>query len=168
MKKIGLFLLAMVTVLGFTGCGSSEEKDGAAVSTKQSTEDKTANETKKMEAMQKDLEDKGVEIVFVNLEDYGSVHHITFSREKSIDYDYFELDLVFDIESNEIFDIRLYLKGNIDGEKKDTLYYELSMGRIVEDPHLNTDINALAEVLESIDYSDQEMLEFAQWCYDKK
>ncbi|MBL1227983.1 hypothetical protein IW492_01905 [Enterococcus sp. BWB1-3] len=160
MKKIGLFLLAMVTVLGFTGCGSSEDKDGSAVSTKQSTEDKTANETKKMEAMQKDLEDMGVEI-----RRNTANQDIEFTREKGIDYDYFWL--VFNFRDvSEIREIRLQLKGSIDGEKKDTLYYEVKQGRMVESTVYNTDIDLLAETLESINYSDTDMIKFALW-YNK-
>ncbi|MBL1227987.1 hypothetical protein IW492_01925 [Enterococcus sp. BWB1-3] len=162
MKKIGLFLLAMVTVLGFTGCGSSEDKDGAAVSTKQSTEDKAVNETKKMEAMQKDLEDKGVE--FSLSSSYG---YLYFNREKSLDYDYFEMRFVFNNDTDEVYEVELVQKGNIDGKEKDTQYYDISSGRIVESSVISdSDISNVAEVLESIDYSDKELLEFAKWYYE--
>ncbi|MCB5951823.1 hypothetical protein LI951_07080 [Enterococcus sp. BWT-B8] len=160
MKKIGLFLLAVVTVLSFAGCGSSE--DGAAVSTKQSTEDKTANETKKMEAMQKDLEDKGVE--FSLSSSYG---YLYFNREKSLDYDYFEMRFVFNNDTDEVYEVELVQKGNIDGKEKDTQYYDISSGRIVESSVISdSDISNVAEVLESIDYSDKELLEFAKWYYE--
>ncbi|MCB5954021.1 hypothetical protein [Enterococcus sp. CWB-B31] len=157
MKKIGLFILAMVTVLSFAGCGSSEDKDGAAVSTKQSTEDKAANKTKKMEAMQKDLEEKGVNITYYD-------GYLRLTRERGIDYEYFQM--TFKFGSKGLFEITLELKGNIDGEKKDLLYYEVSKSRIVESNLYNTDITKIAEVLESMDYSDKELLEFAQWYYE--
>ncbi|MEI5994023.1 hypothetical protein A5880_001581 [Enterococcus sp. 4G2_DIV0659] len=69
-------------------------------------------------------------------------------------------------QTNEVSDVDLKLKGNIDGEMKDDLSYEVSKGRMVEHSLFNTDIAALAEVLKSLDYSDKEILEFAQWYYN--
>ncbi|MBL1227988.1 hypothetical protein IW492_01930 [Enterococcus sp. BWB1-3] len=159
MKKMMLTILAVGLTIGLSACGSNGEKTSASTteqSTKESTEDSSAKEDEKMRDMAEDLEEKGVSIEY---NEYGNF--LTFKREKSIDYDYFLMRFEFD--GQEIFKVGLELKGNIDGQDKEPLYYSVSKGRIVEHSLDNTDINALAEVLESLDYSDQEMLEFAQW-----
>ncbi|MCB5954017.1 lipoprotein [Enterococcus sp. CWB-B31] len=159
MKKMMLTILAVGLTVGLSACGSNGEKTSASTteqSTKESTEDSSAKEDEKMRDMAEDLEEKGVSIEY---NEYGNF--LTFKREKSIDYDYFLMRFEFD--GQEIFKVGLELKGNIDGQDKESLYYSVSKGRIVEHSLDNTDINALAEVLESLDYSDQEMLEFAQW-----
>ncbi|MBL1227965.1 hypothetical protein IW492_01815 [Enterococcus sp. BWB1-3] len=166
MKKMMLTILAVGLTIGLSACGaegSKTEKSSLTTeqSTKESTENSSAKEEKRMEEMKTNLDEKGVEIDYNEYGDYW-----VFTREKSIDYDYFLMRFTF--SENKVYKVGLELKGNIDGEAKDTLYYMVSKGRMTESPIDNTDIDALAEVLESIDYSDQEMLEFAQWCYDKK
>ncbi|WP_239644601.1 hypothetical protein [Enterococcus crotali] len=115
-----------------------------------------------MKEMEEDLEEKGVEININSIDD-----SLYFTREKGIDYDYF--DMTFDVlhDPDEIRNIMLRLKGNISGKDKDTLYYEVSKGRIVESSVDNTSINDMAKVLKSLDHSDKEILEFAQWYYNK-
>ncbi|WP_242586886.1 hypothetical protein [Candidatus Enterococcus ikei] len=85
-----------------------------------------------------------------------------------MDYDYFEMTVIFVEEEAEIYQIRLTLKGNIDGKNKDDLIYKVNKGRIVESSGDNTDIDALAEVLKSIDCTDKELVEFAEWYYNNK
>ncbi|MEI5990402.1 hypothetical protein A5881_001895 [Enterococcus termitis] len=163
MKKIALGLLVLSLSLVFSGCGSSKEKSANSSSTEQttdkSTEDTSTKETETMKKVEAGLEEKGVEVEYYQ-------EDVMFTREKSIDYDYFKLVFQFDSTTNELFLITLKLKGNIDGEKKDPLYYGVSSGRIVEKEYRNTDINALAEILESIGYSDKELVEFAWWYYN--
>ncbi|WP_339102001.1 hypothetical protein [Candidatus Enterococcus clewellii] len=163
MKKVVLTLVTLGACLALTACGTSENKSTASSSTVESTEDSSSKEDKKMEAMEEDLSEKGVEVEF------GSDHsYVWFTREKSMDYDYFNLKFVFTSNPNEIFEIRLTLKGNIDGKDKDPLYFSVSKGRIVEKSGSDTDINKLADILEELDYSDQEILEFVQWYHDNK
>ncbi|MBO0441650.1 hypothetical protein [Candidatus Enterococcus ikei] len=160
MKKIALGLLVLSLSLVFAGCGSSKEKSVNSSSTEQTTENTSVKKDKKMKEIQEDLEEKAVEI-----NQYSEI--LSFTREKGIDYDYFELDFVISNKTNEVLESSLVLKGNVDGEKKETLHYDVSKGRLVESSYSNTDINALAEVLKSLDYSDKEILDFAQWYYQK-
>lgn len=159
MKKVILAVIVAGLALGLTACGSTEEKTGEAKSSVEQNSSKE-NEEAKMKSIETGLDEKGVEVSLV--EDF-----LYFTREKGIDYDYFEFIFIFSKEDNKIIEITLQLKGNIDGKKKDRLYYEVSKGRIVESSTMsNTDIDALAEVLESLDYSDKDLVEFAQWYYD--
>ncbi|MGM0124147.1 hypothetical protein IGI37_001521 [Enterococcus sp. AZ194] len=144
MKKIVFVLTIIGLSLSLTACGASGDKEA------QSTESSLAEVNEKMK---KGLDEQGVEIKYTD-----STGYVIMTREKSIDYDYFEM--LFDLKNNEM---TLELKGNIDGKMKPPLYYKVSKGRLVEDNDSNTDIRKLAEVLESLDYSDKEMLEFAQW-----
>lgn len=114
-----------------------------------------------MKEMEKDLEEKGVEIDPNGINDF-----VTFTREKGIDYDYFNLMFDIDSDPDEISNVLLQLKGNVSGKEKPTLYFDVSKGRIVESTVNNTNIKAIAKVLESLDYSDKEILEFAQWYYN--
>ncbi|MCB5954014.1 hypothetical protein [Enterococcus sp. CWB-B31] len=160
MKKLALSLLVFGVFFGLSGCGTSTNegtKETASSLVKESTEDTVSKEDKNMKKMEEDLADKGVKFDYYD-------GYLWVTREKSIDYDYFEM--IFKFSEDEIFQITLGLKGNIDGNKKDDLYYEVSQGRIVESSIRDTDIDALAEVLESIGYSDKELLEFAQWYYE--
>ncbi|MBO0467864.1 hypothetical protein JZO73_10010 [Enterococcus plantarum] len=160
MKKIVISVLTLTALLGLSACGSTEKtpKKKTAVS----TEDSSTKKDKQMKQMEEDLEEKGVEININSIDD-----SLYFIREKGIDYDYF--DMTFDVlhDPDEIRNIMLRLKGNISGKDKDTLYYEVSKGRIVESSVDNTSINDMAKVLKSLDYSDKEILEFAQWYYNK-
>ncbi|WP_258379423.1 hypothetical protein [Enterococcus plantarum] len=114
-----------------------------------------------MKQMEEDLGEKGLEIRI------NSVNgKLIFTREKGIDYDYFEMTFDVRNDPDEIREIILDLKGNISGKSKDSLYYEVSKDRIVESSLDNTNIKAIAKVLESLDYSDKEILEFAQWYYN--
>ncbi|MBL1227979.1 hypothetical protein IW492_01885 [Enterococcus sp. BWB1-3] len=166
MKKIILSFLVFGAVVSLAACNSSEDKANILSSTKEtstivSTVDSSAKEDEKMREMERDLEEKGV--IF---KVFGSHGYLYFNREKSIDYDYFEMRFLFSEKTDKIIRTILELKGNIDGEKKDLLYFDISQGRIVEAAYSNTNINELAEVLESLGYSDKEILEFAQWYYD--
>jgi len=159
MKKITISVLTLTLLLGLSACGSIG--DTSKKETVVSTENSSTKKDKKMNQMEEDLEEKGVEISINSIDDI-----LYFKREKGIDYDYFEM--VFDVRSDpdEVRDTRLRLKGNISGNKKDTLYYNVSKDRIVEHSSRNTSINDMAEVLKSLDYSDKEILEFAQWYYN--
>ncbi|MBL1227966.1 hypothetical protein IW492_01820 [Enterococcus sp. BWB1-3] len=162
MKKLALSLLVFGVFLGISGCGSNANEGGkiSSNSVEESTTDSSDKEDKKMEAMEEDLKENGVKISYHK-------KNLTFIREKGIDYDYFQLMIKFDSKSNEIYEMTLRLKGNIDGKEKDTLFYNESSGRIVESTAWNTDINAIAKTLESLNYSDKEILEFAHWYYEK-
>lgn len=116
---------------------------------------------KQMKQMEEDLGEKGVEISINSVND-----NLALTREKGIDYDYFEMTFDVRNDPDEIREIILDLKGNISGKSKDSLYYEVSKDRIVESSLDNTNIKAIAKVLESLDYSDKEILEFAQWYYN--
>ncbi|WP_245186807.1 hypothetical protein [Enterococcus larvae] len=107
------------------------------------------------------MEEEGVEILLQV--EYGD---LTFTREKGIDNDYFELMFEFNGENEMISGATLQLKGNIDGKSKDILYYDVSSGRIVETTLLNSDIDELSEVLDSLGYSDKELVSFVQWYYE--
>ncbi|WP_339102002.1 hypothetical protein [Candidatus Enterococcus clewellii] len=165
MKKIIFAVFVAVFTIGLSACGSNGGKtENTSVSTtkqsiKESTEDSSAKEEKKMEQMEKSLDEKNIKISYLD-------GYLYLTREKGIDYDYFKMVFKFDTSKNEIFEVGLELMGNIDGKKKDYLYYGVSNDRIVEKSYKNTDINAIAEVLEDMNYSDQELLEFAQWYYD--
>ncbi|WP_430602748.1 hypothetical protein IGJ02_000041 [Enterococcus sp. DIV0724b] len=164
MKKIVLSLLVMGVSMSLVGCGSnkSSEKKSTDSSIEQTTEDTSAKEAEKMNQLAEKLEEQGVDI-----KSYGN--YLSLIREKGIDYDYFEMTFTFASSRREILDVRLTLKGNIDGKEKDGLIYEVSKGRMVESSGDNTDIDALAEVLKSIDCSDKDLVEFAQWYhYDNK
>ncbi|MBL1227981.1 hypothetical protein IW492_01895 [Enterococcus sp. BWB1-3] len=160
MKKLALSLLVFGVFLGISGCGSNANEGGkiSSNSVEESTTDSSDKEDKKMEAMEEDLKEKGVSVRLAH------TGYMYFNREKSVDYDYFEM--IFKFSKSKVFQVTLGLKGNIDGKKKDDLYYEVNQGRIVESSIYDSNINSLAEVLESIGYSDKEMLEFAQWYYD--
>ncbi|MBL1227972.1 hypothetical protein IW492_01850 [Enterococcus sp. BWB1-3] len=163
MKKIILGILTLGVMISLAACSSSEEKTNTSSSVKQldesSTIDSAAEEEKKMKEVEEGLEARGVVVARYN-------GFLKLSREKGIDYDYFNMNFVISSKKNEIFEIILILKGNIDGEEKDGLYYRVSQNRIVEAPYSNTDITAMAEVLESLGYSDQELVEFALWYYE--
>ncbi|MCB5951828.1 hypothetical protein LI951_07105 [Enterococcus sp. BWT-B8] len=167
MKKIILSFLVFGAVVSLAACNSSEDKtdissstnETAITSTIESTEDSSSIEDKKMEDMAADLEEKGVKVA--RYSDF-----LKFTREKGIDYDYFDMTIIIDSKNKEILEITLTLKGNIDGKEKDSLYYRISQNRIVEAPYSNTDITAMAKVLESLGYSDQEFVEFALWYYE--
>ncbi|PZL69938.1 hypothetical protein CI088_16960 [Enterococcus plantarum] len=164
MKKIVLSLLVMGVSMSLVGCGSnkSSEEKSTDSSIEQTTEDTSAKEAEKMNQLAEKLEEQGVDI-----KSYGN--YLSLIREKGIDYDYFEMTFTFASSRREILDVRLTLKGNIDGKEKDGLIYEVSKGRMVESSGDNTDIDALAEVLKSIDCSDKDLVEFAQWYhYDNK
>ncbi|MBL1227984.1 hypothetical protein IW492_01910 [Enterococcus sp. BWB1-3] len=161
MKKMMLTILAVGLTVGLSACGSNGEKTSASTteqSTKESTEDSSAKEDEKMRDMAEDLEEKGVSFRINSVND-----NLELTREKGIDYEYFKLNIDFRSNGGEIREIILQLRGNIDGEDKDMLFYDVKSGRIVESAAWNTDINAIADVLESLDYSDQELIEFAQW-----
>ncbi|EOH96730.1 hypothetical protein UAW_01895 [Enterococcus haemoperoxidus ATCC BAA-382] len=164
MKKIVLSLLVVGVTMSLAGCGSnkSSEEKSTDSSIEQTTEDTAAKEAEKMNQIAENLEDQGVEI-----KSYGN--YLSFIREKGIDYDYFEVTFVFASSERRVIQVRLTLKGNIDGKEKEDLIYEVSKGRMVESSGDNTDIDALAEVLKSIDCSDKDLVEFAQWYhYDNK
>ncbi|MEI5990399.1 hypothetical protein A5881_001892 [Enterococcus termitis] len=159
MKKIVISVLTLTLLLGLSACastGNTTKKE-----TDVSTEDYSTKKDKQMKQMEEDLEEKGVEIDPNGINDF-----VTLTREKGIDYDYF--NLMFDIvnDPDEIRNVLLQLKGNVSGKEKPTLYFDVSKGRIVESTVSNTDIKAIAKVLESLDYSDKEILEFAQWYYN--
>ncbi|PZL69937.1 hypothetical protein CI088_16955 [Enterococcus plantarum] len=152
-------VLTVTALLGLSACGSTEKtpKKETAVS----TEDSSTKKDKQMKQMEEDLGEKGLEIRI------NSVNgKLIFTREKGIDYDYFEMTFDVRNDPDEIREIILDLKGNISGKSKDSLYYEVSKDRIVESSLDNTNIKAIAKVLESLDYSDKEILEFAQWYYN--
>ncbi|WP_339101999.1 hypothetical protein [Candidatus Enterococcus clewellii] len=155
MKKIVLLGLVVTIAVGLSACKSEGNN---ANDMNNSTEQVSNKDNEKME---QDLDEKGVEI------DISTTRtDLTLTREKSTDYEYFELYIDFDGNTDKIFGITLDLKGSISGESKDRLYYQVSKGRIVEDSTLNSDIDELAEVLDSLGYSDKEMLEFSRWYYD--
>lgn len=159
MKKIVISIVTLTALLGLSACGSTgnTSKKETAVSPESSSTEKD----KKMTQMEEDLGEKGVEI------DINSVNDdLAFTREKGIDYDYFEMTFDVRNDPDEIREIILDLKGNISGKSKDSLYYEVSTDRIVESSLYNTNINDMAKVLKSLDYSDKEILEFAQWYYN--
>lgn len=159
MKKIKLSVVVLGLIMGLAGCGSSnntEEKSVSPSSVEQTIEDTSAKTDQKMEKMKEDLEEKGVNI------SKGS--YLYFTREKGIDHDYFEMTFIF--SSNEILQVWLTLKGNIDGEEKEDLIYAVNKGRLVESSGDNTDIDALADLLNSLDYTDKELVEFAEWYND--
>lgn len=159
MKKIIISVFTLTLFLGLSACGSTGKatKKETAVS----TEDSSTKKDKKMTKMEEELGEKGVEIRINSIDD-----SLVLTREKGIDYSYFQMK--FDVlhDPDEIRNILLKLKGNISGEEKDTLYYKVSKDRIVENTVQNTNIKDIAKVLESLDYSDKEILEFAQWYYN--
>ncbi|MBL1227973.1 hypothetical protein IW492_01855 [Enterococcus sp. BWB1-3] len=163
MKKLVLTLLVFGIFFGLSGCGATANDDGktSSSSVKESTVNSSDEEDKEMEAMEVELKEQGVEMRISK-----RLGGLILSREKSIDYDYFEMSFYFNSKTEDFVYIMLELKGNIDGKKKDLLYYDESGGRLVEEDSRNTDITKIAEVLESLNYSDQEMLEFAQWYYE--
>ncbi|MBL1227976.1 hypothetical protein IW492_01870 [Enterococcus sp. BWB1-3] len=155
MKKIWVLCILSVAVIGLVGCGTvSNSTSGGKTSTEQKS-------NKEYEQMEEELGEKGVEIELSK--EYSD---LTLTREKSIDYDYFEMLFEFDGETKELYKVVLQLKGNIDGELKDRLFFEISKGRMVESTvNSNSNIDALAEVLDSLGYDDKKMLGFAQWYY---
>ncbi|MBL1227974.1 hypothetical protein IW492_01860 [Enterococcus sp. BWB1-3] len=166
MKKIILSFLVFGAVVSLAACNSSENKmedSSTTVSLETVTEDTSIEvETEKEDEMKKledSLGEESVEVIY----DRGE---LTFTREKGVDCEYFKMTFLFSDSPLEIFDIELQLKGNIDGEKKDLLHFNVSNGRIVEKEYRATDIVALAEVLESIEYSDKELVEFAWWYFE--
>ncbi|MBL1227970.1 hypothetical protein IW492_01840 [Enterococcus sp. BWB1-3] len=167
MKKIMLGFLTLGLMIGLAACNSSGGKTSAPSSVNETSETSTVDSVKNssaikddnMEQLEKKLLDRGVEVR------YNKVY-LYLNREKGIDYEYFEMAFQFDTKANEIYEITLQLRGNIDGEDKDTLFYDVKTGRIVESTAWNTDISAIAEVLESLGCSDQELVEFAQWYYE--
>ncbi|MEI5990401.1 hypothetical protein A5881_001894 [Enterococcus termitis] len=164
MKKIILGVVVLGLTMSLAGCGSnkSSEEKSTDSSIEQTTEDTSAKEAEKMNQLAENLEEQGV-----GVKSFGN--YLSFTREKSIDYDYFKMTFVFASSERRVIQVRLTLKGNIDGEEKDDLIYKVDKGRMVESSGDNTDIDALAEVLKSIDCSDKDLVEFAQWYhYDNK
>ncbi|WP_339102000.1 hypothetical protein [Candidatus Enterococcus clewellii] len=167
MKKVALTLVTIGACLTLVACGSNgnkTEKSSASTneqSTKESTEDSATKEEEKMSKMEKDLSDKGIDYMLSST--YG---YLYFTREKGIDSDCFQMRFMFSEKADEVMEVQLELKGNIDGKKKDLLYYDVNKNRIVESSYMNTDINSLADVLDSIGYSDEEILEFANWYWN--
>nr|OTP50363.1 hypothetical protein A5881_001787 [Enterococcus termitis] len=140
MKKIIISVLTITALLGLSACGSTgnTSKQETAVS----TEDSSTKKDKKMKEMEEALGEKGVEIRI------NSVNgNLVFTREKGIDYDYFKMTFDVRNDPDEVRKIILELKGNISGKSKDSLYYEVSKGRIVESSLDNTNINEMARVL---------------------
>jgi len=140
MKRIIILVLTLTSILGLSACGSTG--DTSKKETAISTEDSSIKKDKKMNQMKEDLE------------------------EKEIDDDYFKMTFDVRNDPDEVRKIILELNGNISGKSKEPLYYEVSKGRIVESSLDNTSINDMAKVLKSLDYSDKEILEFAQWYYN--
>ncbi|MBO0441649.1 hypothetical protein [Candidatus Enterococcus ikei] len=163
MKKIVLSLLVVGVSMSLVGCDSnkSSEEKSTDSSIEQTTEDTESKEAEKMSQMEEDLEEKGVTI-----KQYKNIMY--FTREKGIDYDYFNMVFTFSSKVDEILHVRLTLKGNVDGKDKDDLVYRVNKDRLVESSGDNTDIDALAEILKSLDYSDKELVEFAWWYYNNK
>ncbi|WP_339101998.1 hypothetical protein [Candidatus Enterococcus clewellii] len=156
MKKVILLGLVVTIAVGLSACKS----EGNNANDKNNSTEQVSN--KDNEKMEQDLDEKGVEIKY---SDYAG--DVTMTREKSIDYDYFELLFEFKESNNETYKVVLELKGKISGEKQDRLFYEIKKKKLVESTiDSNSDIDKLAEVLDSLGYSDQELLEFAQWYYD--
>lgn len=153
MKKIMLVCLLLGISMSFSAC-SSGQNDG---DNKNSSVEQGSDQ--QMQEMEKKLEEEGVE--FPKSINYGIVR---LNRKKGVDYDYFEM--VFNFVKGEIFKITLQLKWDVDGENKDPLYYKVSNGRIVEDSTMNSDIDEFAEVLDSLGYSDKELVSFVQWYYE--
>lgn len=159
MRKLLLGAITIGVLMNLSACNlnkDTEEKSVSPSSVEQTIEDTSAKTDQKMEKMKEDLEEKGVNI------SKGS--YLYFTREKGIDHDYFEMTFIF--SSNEILQVWLTLKGNIDGEEKEDLIYAVNKGRLVESSGDNTDIDALADVLNSLDYTDKELVEFAEWYND--
>ncbi|MBP1045092.1 hypothetical protein I6N96_02290 [Enterococcus sp. BWM-S5] len=162
MKKIffGVTIISLSMLLASCGQTEKNEETQTASSTIiQNTEVSSVEISNEEQELEEKLEEKGVEIRRVG-------NFIELTREKSIDYDYFTMDFVMSSNTSEVLQIQLVLRGNIDGEDKDALHYRVSSGRIVEFSGRNTDIQALAELLESLDCSDQELLKLVVWYYD--
>ena len=160
MKKLLVGFLTIGIGLGIVGCGTSEETTTkSSSSVEQSIEDSSSKEAEKMKKIEEKLSKEDVEV-----RTFGE--DVVLTREKGIDYDYFEMTLGFS-DNGEILNNVLELKGNIDGEKKDSLFYKVKSGRMVESQGSNTDITALSEVLQSIDISDKELVKFGEWYYQE-
>lgn len=104
--------------------------------------------------MLEEMEDNGIEV-----DTYGSTS-VEFVGEKNVDHDYFRLKIGY--SSDEPYDADLSFEQYASYD--DTLRFSIKNGRMVE-YYLEerSDFDKLRTVLDSIGYSDKELIKFTGW-----